>query len=60
ILTALVVQYVADYNFLYQFSLGNWINGGYGDYIYLISYFLMTIGLINLGTTFKKLKESHI
>src|SRR6185369_3281343 len=50
ILLAIAVQYIADYNFLYQAYNETWVNGGYGDYIYLISYFLMTFALINLGT----------
>ncbi|MEK6883904.1 MAG: hypothetical protein AABY22_30015 [Nanoarchaeota archaeon] len=58
ILFALIVQYAADYNFLYQAYKGTWLNGGYGDYIYLLSYFLMTIALLNLGSVFEKIRES--
>ena len=58
ILFALAVQYMADYNFLTQVNNGTWINGGYGDYIYLLAYFLMTIALINLGSVFEKIQES--
>jgi hypothetical protein len=58
ILIALVIQYVADSNFLYQYTNGTWINGGYGDYIYLLAYFFMTYGLIRLGTTLKRIGES--
>lgn len=52
---AFVVQYLADFNFLYQNSQGTWINGGYGDYIYFLAYFIMTIGLIQLKTVLDKL-----
>jgi hypothetical protein len=45
IFLALVVQYVADSNFLYQATTGSWINGGYGDLIYAAAYFFMAIGL---------------
>ncbi len=48
ILSALVVQYLADYNFLYQAINGTWYNGGYGDYIYLLAYFIMALSLLNL------------
>lgn len=58
VLFALVVQYIADYNFLYQASKGSWINGGYGDYIYLVAYFIMSLALINLGSAFDKIKNS--
>ncbi len=58
ILSALAVQYAADYNFLYQAYNETWINGGYGDYIYLFSYFIMSLALISLGSAFEKIKES--
>jgi len=48
ILVALAVQYVADYNFLLQVANGTWEMGGYGDMIYLCSYFLMALGLIQM------------
>ena len=54
ILTALVIQYSADYNFLYQAAQSSWINGGYGDFIYTVSYFAM--GLISLGSMFERVR----
>lgn len=53
ILMALVVQYLADYNFLYQTLQETWHNGAYGDYIYLVAYFLMAFGLLQF-------KQEHI
>lgn len=47
-IAAFVVQYIADFNFLYQSSRGTWVNGGYGDYLYFLAYFVMTLGLIQL------------
>ncbi len=44
---AFLMQYLADYNFLFQSSRGTWLNGGYGDYLYFLSYFMMTLGLIS-------------
>ena len=52
ILLALVVQYLADFNFLYQAVNENWAVSGYGDVIYLIAYFLLALGLIQMKTTF--------
>ncbi|MBI4225117.1 MAG: hypothetical protein HY617_02185 [Candidatus Sungbacteria bacterium] len=57
VLIALVVQYVADYNFLYQNLRGTWINGGYGDYIYLFSYFVMSLALVRLMGIFSENSE---
>lgn len=48
ILAALAVQYLADYNFLYQVTNETWGVSGYGDVIYLTAYFLMALGLIQL------------
>lgn len=59
VLFALVIQYTADYNFLFQAYNETWINGGYGDYIYLIAYFVMTLALINLGSVFESIKENN-
>ncbi len=58
ILMALAIQYAADYNFLFQAYNETWINGGYGDYIYLLAYFIMSLSLIKLGSTFNKIRES--
>ena len=52
ILFALAVQYAADYNFLSQAYAETWRNGGYGDAIYLLAYFLMALGLIQLKQSF--------
>lgn len=57
LVVAFVVQYLADYNFLFQSSRGTWVNGGYGDYVYLVAYFLMTLGLIQFKTVAERLGE---
>lgn len=56
LLFAFVIQYLADYNFLFQSSNGTWLNGGYGDYLYLLAYFVMTLGIIQLNTVLKKIR----
>lgn len=57
ILIALIVQYVADWTFLYQASRGTWYAGGINDYMYLVAYFLMTLGLLQLNTILTNLKK---
>lgn len=52
---AFVFQYIAEFNFLYQVIHKSWINGGYGDYLYLLSYFVMSIGLLSLGESFSSI-----
>ena len=56
-LSALIFQYICDYNFLYQASRGTWLVGGYGDYLYASSYFLMTTALLYVGVTFSKIRN---
>jgi len=55
---ALTFQYIADFMFLYQASKGTWYVGGINDFMYFVSYFLMTIGLIYIGSAFEKIKNS--
>lgn len=56
ILFALVVQFVSDYTFLYQASRGTWLVGGFNDYMYLVAYLLMTLGLLQLNTVLVELQ----
>lgn len=57
ILLAFVFQFIADYNFLYQSSRGTWVNGAYGDYLYFVAYFVMTLALLQIGTAYNKLRQ---
>lgn len=52
---AFIIQYIADFNFLFQSSRGTWVNGSYGDYLYFLAYFTMTLGLIQLKNVLNKL-----
>jgi hypothetical protein len=52
LLFAFVAQYAADFNFLYQNYHETWVNGGYGDFLYLFAYFVMTLSLIYLAKAF--------
>lgn len=54
LLFAFLAQYIADFNFLYGNANETWVNGGYGDYLYLLAYFLMGAGLIYLNYSLVK------
>ncbi len=56
IIFALFVQYVADFMFLYQVDRETWTAGGLNEFIYLLSYLLMTLALIKLESTFSLYK----
>jgi hypothetical protein len=56
IIFAFVAQFVCDYNFLFQSSRGTWVNGGYGDYLYLVAYFLMAVGMFRLADILAEVK----
>ncbi len=59
LLFALAVQYLADFMFLYQTHNETWKTAGINDYVYLTSYFIMTIALIRFMLVMKKIKNTH-
>ena len=54
VLLAFLAQFAADFNFLYQSAHSTWTNGGYGDLMYLIAYFMMTISIVYLCSPLKE------
>jgi len=58
ILIALLFQYLADFNFLFQNSRGTWTYSEYGDYLYFIAYFIMAIALLQLTTAIKQINSN--
>lgn len=57
VLFTLVVQYAADFTFLFQTIQGTWIAGGINDLMYLFAYFIMTIALIRFKVKADQLKK---
>lgn len=57
ILFALCIQFACDFVFLYQSSRGTWSVGGPNDYMYLIAYFTMTLGLLQFESVLTMLKS---
>jgi hypothetical protein len=57
-IAALVTEYIADFLFLYQSHAGTYIVGGFNDLLFVVSYSLMAISLIQLGVVYKWIKES--
>ncbi len=55
---ALIMQSLSDFVFIFQAINGNWYVGGINDYMYFVSYFLMTLALIRMGSVFNQIKES--
>jgi hypothetical protein len=58
LIAALVFQYLCDFTFLYQVSRETWYVGGINDFMYCVSYFVMTLSLMYIGNVFMKIKES--
>jgi hypothetical protein len=58
LLAAFIFQYLSDYLFLYQTSRELYVAGGFVDFMYLISYFLMSISLIQFGIAMRKIRET--
>lgn len=59
IILALVAQYAADFNFLFQANRETWSTAAYGDYLYLVSYLIMSLALISFATAYKEITEKH-
>lgn len=57
LLFALLLQYLADWTFLYQVSNGIWQLGGSNELMYLTAYFVMTIALLQLQTVYRKMQD---
>ena len=58
LMIALMFQYLSDFTFLYQANAGTWYVGGLNDFLYFISYLMMTLSLFIIGSTFDKIKNS--
>ena len=66
LVAALILQYVADAYFVYDYNQGLWYNANLNDYVYLVSYFILVVAIVYLddvirlvhGTT-DALKEAH-
>lgn len=56
LVAALVVQYTADFMFLYRFNRDQWYAGGPSDYTYLLAYFLMTMALLSIGKASREIR----
>lgn len=57
VLFALAFQYAADSTFLHQVINETWYAGSFSDYLFLCSYFLMSLALIQLLLVLEKAKK---
>jgi hypothetical protein len=55
---AFVLQYIADFTFLYQSNRGTYLSGKTDDLLYLIAYFVATSAMIKFHTIYAGLKSS--
>lgn len=64
VLTALVIQYAADFLFLFRFSRDQYVPGEVTDFVYLLAYLVMGIALISLveayNAVLNKAKQSAV
>lgn len=58
IIFALCAQYAADFNFLLQSSHETWSTAQYGDFLYALSYTLMTIALLSVGLAYAQIRNT--
>lgn len=55
LIVAFIAQFVSDYSFIY--FQDTFFAGCFVDYFYLVAYFLMTLGLIQMGMVFKQIEK---
>lgn len=48
LVAALILQYVADAYFVYDYNQGLWYNANFNDYVYLVSYFILAVAIVYL------------
>ncbi len=58
LLFALVIQYIADFSFLYRVNRDLWKTAGINEFAYLVSYLVMTLSLIKFRAAYQKLSNS--
>lgn len=58
LISALVIQYLADFHYSYQINNDLYYTGGINDYFYALAFFLMTVAIFSIGNMFYKVKES--
>lgn len=59
VLFALCVQYSADFSYIYLTNRNTYTPGDYNDLLYLISYYFMTIAMLNFYVIYKKIKTKN-
>lgn len=57
-LFALMMQYISDFNFLYQANHNTWFVGGIGDFLYMFSYLLMTLSIVQIAYILKSIRDT--
>jgi hypothetical protein len=57
VLGALFMQYIADFTFLYRYSRELYVAGSITDGLYLVSYLIMSLALLNLATAYRQIQE---
>lgn len=57
LLVAIISEAVADFHFIYQASRDTWYAAGTNDYLFLVTFTLMALALMQIGTSFDKINE---
>lgn len=57
LLVAIISEAFADFHFLYQASRETWYAAGTNDLLFLVTFTLMALALLQLGTSFNKINE---
>jgi hypothetical protein len=59
LVAALILQYVADSYFVYQFNRGVWYSANFNDYCYLVAYFVLALSIIYLDEVIRDIHSKN-
>lgn len=57
LITALILQFIADFTYIYETIAGTWVAGGFSDILYLFAYFSVALSIMYIGSAFTELKN---
>ncbi len=58
LIAALTVQFISDFQFSYQVNNETWYVGGFNDYVFMLSLYLMTLAIFSIGNIYYKIQKS--
>jgi len=59
LVAALILQYIADSYFVYEFNQDKWYNANFNDYFYLVAYFVLALSIIYIDEVIRDIHAKN-